>query len=54
MCTPRSVSQKKYLDEIDDLYADFHVIKVPLQSEEVRGPRKLEAFSELLVRPAFP
>eukprot|EP00053_Salpingoeca_punica_P010879 m.97245 g.97245 ORF g.97245 m.97245 type:complete len:324 (-) comp15520_c0_seq1:761-1732(-) len=51
LCASRRAIQGKYLKQIDELYNDFHITKVPLQTSEVRGPKGLSTFSELLVNP---
>ena len=52
MCLSRRQMQKKYLDQIDELYSDFfHVVKMALWTREVRGVEDLTAFSEKLIIP---
>ncbi|KAF9073912.1 arsenical pump-driving ATPase [Rhodocollybia butyracea] len=54
-CSVRQKMQQKYLAEANELYADFfHIIKLPLLTEEVRGPEKLREFSKMLVEEYVP
>lgn len=50
-CNARWGMQKKYLDQIEELYDEFNVVKMPQLTDEVRGVEKLKSFSEMLVTP---
>jgi arsenite-transporting ATPase len=50
MCKSRIKMQKKYLDRIEEMFEDFHIIKVPLQKNEIRGTKNIEEFSRFLLK----
>ncbi|KAG0011785.1 Golgi to ER traffic- protein [Entomortierella chlamydospora] len=52
-CRVRHAMQKKYLDQIYDLYDDFHITRLPLLTNEIRGVDKLIPFSEMLVNSQY-
>ena len=49
MCRSRVKMQKKYLEKIEEMFEDFHIIKVPLQKNEIRGAKNIEDFSKFLI-----
>lgn len=43
--------QRKYLDQYEELYDDFHVVMLPLTEEEIRGVPALTEFGQYLLKP---
>lgn len=50
MCKSRIKMQKKYLEKIEEMFEDFHIIKVPLQKNEIKGTKNIEEFSNFLIK----
>ncbi|KAJ5066472.1 atpase asna1 [Anaeramoeba ignava] len=48
LCNSRALMQQNYLSDVEVLYQDFHVVKVPLNPFEIRGIRRIKNFSKLL------
>ena len=48
-CVARFNMQKKYLEQIRELYEDFHVVLMPLEDQEIRGVERLMVYSEKLL-----
>ncbi|KAK9465386.1 anion-transporting ATPase-like domain-containing protein [Lipomyces arxii] len=54
-CNARYKMQQKYVEQIGELYEDdFHIVKLPQLTDEVRGTTKIRNFSSMLVEPYIP
>lgn len=53
-CVLRWKMQKKYLDQMAELYEDYHLVKMPLLGCEIRGIDNLKRFSKFLLTPYDP
>ncbi|KAK8794851.1 hypothetical protein WA158_003629 [Blastocystis sp. Blastoise] len=48
-CLARRKIQDKYINQIIDLFSDYHIVMIPELCEEVRGPETIERFSTNLI-----
>ena len=48
-CNARRKMQKKYLDQIEELYDEFNVVKMPMLVDEIRGREALEKYVYILL-----
>lgn len=53
-CESRWKMQRKYLDQMNELYEDYHLVKMPLLGCEIRGIENLKKFSKFLLKPYDP
>lgn len=53
-CLVRAKMQKKYLEQIHELYEDFHITEMPLLTKEIRGADTIKEFSQYLTTPYKP
>ena len=49
-CIARRKMQNRYIDQIFDLFQDFHILLIPQLTEEVRGVNSIRSFSEHLIK----
>merc|ERR1712137_310590 len=54
LCKAREAMQQKYIQQLEMLNPDFHIVKMPLMKEEIRGITKLREFSSYLKEPYTP
>lgn len=50
----RQRMQRKYLEQIYDLYEKFKIVEMPMLREEVRGPEAIKRFAAYLLEPYEP
>ena len=48
-CIARRKMQDKYINQIFDLFQDFHILLIPQLIDEVRGVESIQAFSTHLI-----
>ena len=49
MCNARRKMQAKYIQQIKEMYDDFHIVMCPLQKHEIRGEKELRRFAGFLM-----
>ena len=49
MCNARRKMQGKYIQQIKEMYDDFHIVMCPLQKQEIRGEKELRRFAGFLM-----
>ena len=48
-CLSRFNMQKKYINQVFELYEDFHVVLMPQEESEIRGVDRLQMYSQKLL-----
>jgi arsenite-transporting ATPase len=49
-CISRFKMQRKYLNQIFELYEDFHVVMMGLERSEIRGTDRLQSYAQKLLQ----
>lgn len=49
LCVARRRLQNRYVEQLECMYDEFHIVKVPLLEDEVHGKERIESFAKRLM-----